>query len=109
MAEALLWRHLKGKQMKGHDFHRQKPIDSFIVDFFCSELLLAIEIDWGSHNHTEERDKTRQERLESLAIRFLRFTERDVRQNIEGVLHVIENWIEQHTPDPSEEGNNKGS
>ena len=42
--EIMLWMYLKGKQMKGYDFHRQKPLDEYIVDFFCNELLLAIEI-----------------------------------------------------------------
>lgn len=42
--EILLWLNLKGKQMRGYDFHRQKPIDNYIVDFFCNELMLAIEI-----------------------------------------------------------------
>ena len=45
LSEVLLWRHLKGKQMLGFDFDRQKPIDNYIVDFFCNELMLAIEID----------------------------------------------------------------
>jgi very-short-patch-repair endonuclease len=45
LAEVLLWRELKGKQVRGYDFHRQKPIDKYIVDFYCPDLLLAIE-DW---------------------------------------------------------------
>ncbi len=43
MSEIILWSKLKGKQMMGFDFHRQKPLDNFIVDFFCNELMLAIE------------------------------------------------------------------
>lgn len=49
LSEVLLWLELKGKQMKGYDFHRQKPIDNYIVDFFCHELMLAIEIGGISH------------------------------------------------------------
>jgi len=48
-AEIRLWQKLNKKQLKGYDFHRQKPIDNFIVDFFCHELMLAIEIDGVSH------------------------------------------------------------
>jgi very-short-patch-repair endonuclease len=48
-AEIKLWSHLKGKQLMGYDFHRQKPIDNYIVDFFCSRLNLAIEIDGYTH------------------------------------------------------------
>jgi very-short-patch-repair endonuclease len=70
LSEVLLWRHLKGKQMLGYDFHRQKPIDNYIVDFFCKDLMLAIEIDGVSHD----------------------FEEADVNN----VLQAIENWILEH-------------
>ncbi len=66
LAEVLLWKHLKGKQIQGYDFHRQKPLDQYIVDFFCSELMLAIEIDGDSHDYKEREDQRRQNRLESL-------------------------------------------
>jgi very-short-patch-repair endonuclease len=90
-----------------YDFDRQKPIDDYIVDFFCSELMLAIEIDGDTHNYKIEEDIMRQGRLESLGIRYLRFTDKDIKQNIEGVVTTIENWIREHTPGPSQEGNNK--
>jgi len=48
-SEIRLWQYLKGKQMMGYDFHRQKPIDNYIVDFFCNKLKLAIELDGFSH------------------------------------------------------------
>jgi len=51
--EVTLWKHLKGKQMCGYDFDRQRPIDRFIVDFYCQELMLAIEIDGSSHDSPE--------------------------------------------------------
>jgi very-short-patch-repair endonuclease len=51
LSEVLLWQHLKGKQMLGYDFDRQKPINNFIIDFFCSELMLAIEIAGETHNY----------------------------------------------------------
>jgi len=56
-SEVLLWNYLKGKQIKGFDFHRQKPIGNYIVDFYCSELLLAIEIDGESHYGNELKDR----------------------------------------------------
>jgi very-short-patch-repair endonuclease len=49
LAEVLLWNQIKNKKLLGYDFHRQKPIDRFIVDFFCPDLMLAIEIDGASH------------------------------------------------------------
>ncbi len=93
--EKLLWRHLKGKQMLGFDFHRQKPLDKYIVDFYCPDLQLAIEIDGETHfgDENQVRDRNRQKRLESLGVRFLRFNNEEVKRNIDGVLRIIEEWI----------------
>ena len=93
LSEVLLWKHLNGRQMLGYDFDRQKPIDNFIVDFFYSKLMLAIEIDGDTHNYKAARDDERQRRLEAFGIRFQRFADRDVKRNMEGVISVIENWI----------------
>ena len=79
--------------MKGHQFMRQKPIDEYIVDFFCSKLKLVVEIDGESHIKKIEKDKTRQEQLEKIGLTFLRFSDLDVKSNLNGVLQVIENWI----------------
>ena len=106
-AEVALWKHLRGKQVGGCDFHRQKPLDAFIVDFFCAELMLAVEIDGSSHGDRQVEDTARQRRLESLGVRFLRFSEREVLGNVTGVVTVIRGWIEEHTPAsgrPSQEG-----
>lgn len=110
LSEVLLWRELKGKKMRGYDFHRQKPIDKFIVDFFCSELSLAIEIDGSTHDDKLEQDEERQMRLESLGVRFLRFSDADLKRNLAGVVQTIEEWIDSHshTPSPSQEGNSNG-
>ena len=97
--EIILWKHLKGKQMCNCDFDRQRPIDRFIVDFYCKKLMLAIEIDGSSHDSPEAqaRDRERQTRLESLGVRFLRFREEEVRSRVEEVLEIIENWIRNHS------------
>ena len=109
-SEILLWNALKGKQLRGFDFHRQRPIYKYIVDFFCSELSLAIEIDGSSHNDKLEFDDLRQKELESAGVQFLRFTDKDVKQNLSGVVDVIIEWIDTHghTPSPSQEGNGSG-
>ena len=91
--ERMLWKYLKRKQMRGYDFDRQKPIENYIVDFFCSELLLAIEVDCESHNEKEKYDKHRQKCLENLGITVLRFDGYTVLNNSYGVLQVIYNWI----------------
>lgn len=92
--EILLWSFLRGKQIKCYDFHRQKPINEYIVDFFCPELMLAIEIDGVSHIGNEEKDKQRQLKLEKLGIRFLRFKDDDVFYNCDFVIKEIERWID---------------
>jgi len=81
--------------MLDYDFHHQKPLDQYVVDFFCNELMLAIEVDGEQHFSDEQirRDKARQATLERIGIRFLRFTNEDVKRNIQGVLAKIEEWI----------------
>jgi len=93
--------------MKDQNFHRQKLILNYIFDFFCPELELAIEIDGNSHDseNAYEKDTERQREIERVRIQFLRFNDLDVKRNMPGVLSVIEQWIEEHTPDPSQEGN----
>ena len=110
-AEVLLWTKLKGKQMCGYDFDRQRAIDEYIVDFYCKELSLAIKVDGWSHALKGARDVARQQRLESLGVRFLRFSEQEVVSDLQLVADQIEMWIRQNaekpTPDPSKEGNRK--
>ncbi len=66
-AEIRLWLYLKGRQMMGYDFHRQKPIDNFIVDFFCRELMPAIEPDGCMHTLEEvaDRDERKEQGLKN--------------------------------------------
>ncbi|MGD1854407.1 MAG: endonuclease domain-containing protein [Leptolyngbyaceae cyanobacterium] len=96
--EIILWQQLKRKQMMGYDFDRQRPIDQFIVDFYCKALRLAIEIDGSSHDSpdVQAKDQERQAILESLGVRFLRFHDADVKQNLEEVCQVIKKWIIEH-------------
>jgi very-short-patch-repair endonuclease len=97
LGEVLLWQRLKRKQIRGYDFDRQRPIDQYIVDFYCKDLKLAIEIDGSSHDGEAAKvnDEIRQERLESLGVRFLRFTDADVKRNMEMVVGSIELWIDE--------------
>jgi very-short-patch-repair endonuclease len=96
LAEVLLWNEIKKKKLKGYDFHRQKPIDNYIVDFFCFKLMLAIEIDGISHATKAEEDEIRQKKLESLGIRFLRFDDYQVKMDMESVIKTIEKWMEEN-------------
>ena len=96
LSEVLLWRELKGRQFMGYDFHRQKPIDAYIVDFYCPALSFVIEIDGDSHFLREKEDTERQQRLEQLGIRFLRFDDLDVKFRMDRVLNTIRGWIHKH-------------
>lgn len=118
LSEVLLWNQLKQKQMRGLQFLRQRPIVRYSVDFFCYELMLAIEIDGESHNLEKQvkQDPIRQKRLETLDVRLLRFTDREVKQNMNGVLQSIERWIDEfensrriqeHPPSPPQGRNNE--
>jgi very-short-patch-repair endonuclease len=83
---------LRKKQL-GYEFHRQVPIDIFIVDFYGHELLLTIEADGQTHNlpETQKDDGIRQTTLEALGIRLLWFKDEDP----EKVSQVIETWIKE--------------
>ena len=98
LSEVLLWNQLKARKMKGYQFMRQKPIGNYIVDFFCSKLKLVIEIDGESHIDKVEYDKKRQQELEATGLSFLRFSDLDVKSNLNGVLQMIEKWIEDTNP-----------
>jgi len=106
LSEVLLWKQLRNKQMMGYDFDRQKPIDSYIIDFFCDELKLAVEIDGDSHLDKIEEDKIRQQKLEQFGIKFLRFSDLDVKKNIQNVLHTIKGWVEENANNPTNEKTN---
>ncbi len=93
LSEVLLWNELKARKMKGYQFMRQKPIENYIVDFYCSKLNLVIEIDGDSHIGKEAADMARQTELETLGLKFLRFDDHDVKSKMKDILLSIENWI----------------
>ena len=95
LSEVLLWNELRHKQMLGYDFDRQRPIDNYIVDFYCKELMLAIEIDGESHQIPEvaAKDIIRQQKLESLGVTVLRIDDLDVKEDMDIVIEIIENCI----------------
>jgi very-short-patch-repair endonuclease len=107
--EIFIWLKLKGKQMYGYDFHRQKPIDNFILDFFCYDLMLGIEVDGYSHEFLEvyNKDCLKEKRMNEFGITVLRFSDEQVMKDMENVVRAIEFYIseyEKHTPSPSQEG-----
>jgi len=88
ISEIILWKYIKNKSL-GYEFHRQVPIDEFIVDFYCHELKLAIEIDGNTHDYKFENDEKRQRILEEHGIYFLRFNDDDVKRNLNDVLRAL--------------------
>jgi len=90
--EVIIWALLKEKRM-GHKFLKQKPIGRFIIDFYCSKLLLAIEIDGGYHQKRKNYDEGRDELLVTRGIKTIRFTENEVQNNIDEVSKKIKKKI----------------
>lgn len=96
-AEQLLWRKLRRKQILGLQFYRQKPILNFIVDFYCPAANLVIECDGGQHYTADglEADRARDQALAQLGLNVLRFDNRQILTEIDGVVEKIYCVVEQ--------------
>lgn len=92
-SEIELWKALRARQLLGHAFNRQKPLDEYIVDFYCKKLRFVIEIDGDSHDKKENYDRKRQKRLEDLGLMVIRFYDHDVMNHLEGVLYKIKQAV----------------
>ena len=94
-AEALLWKKLRFKQIRGLPFYRQKPLLTFIVDFYCPKAKLVIELDGSQHFEETHRaaDAERDAALVGLGLRVLRFDNRQVLTEIESVMAVIDGVV----------------
>ncbi len=94
-AEKRLWNKINKKQINGYQFFRQRPIGSYIVDFFCPKARLVIEVDGGMHLGKEIRqnDRTRDEYLKSLGLMILRLKNSEILTNVEGVVDKIKGKI----------------
>lgn len=94
-SEIILWQHLKNKQVLGYDFDRQRPVDNYILDFFCYDLMLGIEIDGVTHTWEEVKinDKVKEIKMQWLGITILRFEDDQVKADAEYIIREIKNWI----------------
>ncbi len=90
--EILLWQKIK-KRSLGVQFHRQVPMLDYIVDFYCHEIGLVIELDGSIHDHRFLEDAKRQGELEAQGVRFLRFTNEEVKDDLFNVLLVIKEKV----------------
>ena len=95
-AEKVLWFHLKQSPF-GFKFRRQHPLSFFIADFYCHRAKLVIEVDGSIHNLEEVKikDETRQRVIEELGLKVIRFTNKEVFQNIDSVLNKIYAHLQQ--------------
>jgi len=102
-AEKALWKNLRGKRLEGLKFFRQYGIGAYIVDFYCPQRKLVIEVDGGQHfleegkNHDGQREKY----MSSLGIRTLRFKNTDILNNLDGVWERIVEVTKELSPTPS--------
>jgi very-short-patch-repair endonuclease len=99
-AEVRVWQRLRRKQIMQYDFDRQKPVLNYIVDFYCKEAQLAIEIDGNLHNDDGERAKHRQCEIEELGVWFLRFSNQEAFLHpdmvAQSILLALEDWEERN-------------
>lgn len=96
-AESILWTYLSGKQMQGLKFRRQHPLDNFILDFYCHEIKLSIEVDGEIHQNEMQAtyDKERTKYLQDKGINELRFKNETIINRITDALNEIEKTIRQ--------------
>ena len=110
-AEACIWKYLlKGRQMKGYQFRRQRPVLKFIADFMCKDLLLIIEIDGITHDSEQgiQKDIAKDKALTEVGFTVLRFSDWEVLNRITDVSIIIGDWIDEHgkvpPPTPRQRG-----
>jgi len=90
-AEKLLWSKIRNKQLKGLQFYRQRIIGNYIVDLYCPRVNLIIEIDGGQHYTDKgiDEDRIRDDYLTDQGFKVLRFSDKDVFENLKGVIERI--------------------
>ncbi|MEX2162535.1 MAG: DUF559 domain-containing protein [Anaerolineales bacterium] len=100
-AENLLWGKLRKKQLSGYRFRRQHIIQTFIVDFYCPQARLVVEVDGSIHELQKEYDKERTRALKELGYQELRLLNNEVERDLDGVLKQIHGRCVELTPSPS--------
>lgn len=91
MAEVIFWQHVRNKSFKGFDFDRQKIIGNYIVDFFCLDRSVVIEIDGSSHNDKNEYDTQRNSYLKGLGLTVIHISAEDIEFHIHDVFNKLYN------------------
>ena len=90
-AEQVLWAKLKNKQLNGYKFRRQYSVNQYIMDFYCPQVKLGIEVDGSSHFRESDirSDEKRTLHMKTYGIQIIRFTNNEIYENLEGVLNSI--------------------
>jgi len=99
-SEAILWQAIRNRKLEGRKFRRQQPIGSFVVDFFCANEKLIVEVDGLIHESQKVLDQQRQELLESLGLRFVRLSSHQVETDLPGALEIICQAFTSSSPSP---------
>ncbi len=99
LSEILLWNEIKGRKL-GVQFHRQVPIDRYIIDFYCHELKLAIEVDGSTHDNPTSyiKDILRDQQLKALGVIIVHIGDGDIKVDLESVIHYLKQKLEQVSP-----------
>lgn len=95
LAEKIIWEHVRNRRLLGYKFRRQYSVDQYIIDFYCPELKLAIEVDGSFHDSEEQKsyDKIRQQRIENYGIKFIRIKNEELMSNPDMAFDKIETAI----------------
>ena len=89
LSEALMWRQLHKRKFKGLDFDRQKIIGNYIVDFYCAERGVVVEVDGESHEYKGEHDEKRERFLESLGLTIIHISDQEVLKQMDEVMEAL--------------------
>jgi very-short-patch-repair endonuclease len=98
LSEILLWNQIKNRRLNGFRFYRQRTFGWYIVDFYCAQASLVVEIDGDSHDLKQEYDAKRDEYLQSQGFTVLRFNDLEVKHNIDAVVCEIVKILKDRTP-----------
>jgi very-short-patch-repair endonuclease len=101
-AETRLWSRLRARQLQGFKFRRQHGIGPYIVDFYCSEQSLVIEVDGDSHADADQiqKDQLRDRYFQSLGLRVIRYINDDILKNLDGVLEDLADRLSSGSTSP---------
>lgn len=106
-AERVLWEYLRDRKFFGKKFRRQHILRGFVVDFYCFEDRLAVELDGPIHSKQKDYDKARQNVLKDFGVKILRFKNDEVLRDAQLVLRLIKNHLTIPSPSPMERDEKK--